>query len=72
MHYKSNTWDLCTGGGEESLMKLSLITFAILLLSNQNMILYELTQNKVYGFATVLFTLLAAALCITQIVLFIK
>ncbi len=53
-------------------MKLSLITFAILLLSNQNMILYELTQNKVYGFATVLFTLLAAALCITQIVLFIK
>ncbi len=53
-------------------MKLSLITFAILLLSNQNMIMYKLTRSKVNGFATVLFTLLAGALCITQIVLLIK
>lgn len=52
-------------------MKLSLLAFAVLLLANQNMILYKLTRNKVYGFATVLFTLLAAALSITQIVLLI-
>lgn len=65
-------WDLCTGGGEESLMKLSLITFAILLLSNQNMILYKLTRSKVNGFAMVLFTLLAGAMLIAQIISFFK
>ena len=50
----------------------SWLVFAMLILSNQNRILYVLTGNKVNGFAMVLFTLLAGAMLIAQIISFFK
>ena len=51
---------------------LSWLVFAVLILSNQNRILYVLTRNKLNGFAMVLFTLLAGAMLIAQIISFVK
>lgn len=59
-------------GGEKGLKELSWLVLVALILSNQYRILYLLTRNKVDGFAMVLFTLLAGAMLIAQLISFVK